>query len=178
VSDLTVLIGGARAGKSALALKLAGNWGGDVAYVATAEAGDDEMADRIARHRSERPKTWATIEAPLELRRAVAKLDGLVIVDCLTLWVANLIARGDDEDSVVAEAVAVADAAARREAPTIVVTNEVGLGIVPQTESGREYRDVLGAVNRVFVDRSSRAAFVVAGRPLPLETAAWPGIHD
>ena len=174
---LVVLIGGARAGKSALAVRLASDWGGDVAYVATAEPGDDEMADRIARHRAERPERWATIEEPLELRRAVAKLDGLVIVDCLTLWVANLIARGDDEDAVVVEAVAVADAAAGRHAPTIVVTNEVGLGIVPPTESGREFRDVLGAVNRAFVDRSSHAAFVVAGRPLPLETDAWPGVH-
>jgi adenosylcobinamide kinase/adenosylcobinamide-phosphate guanylyltransferase len=176
--NLVVLIGGARAGKSALAVKLASDWEGDVAYVATAEAGDGEMADRIARHRSERPETWATIEEPLELRRAVAKLAGLVIVDCLTLWVANLIARGDDEDAVVVEAVAVADVAAVREAPTIVVTNEVGLGIVPPTESGREYRDVLGAVNSVFVDRSSHAAFVVAGRPLPLEPSAWPGVDE
>jgi adenosylcobinamide kinase / adenosylcobinamide-phosphate guanylyltransferase len=176
--NLVILIGGARAGKSDLAVKLADRWGGDVTYVATAEAGDEEMAARIARHRAERPAKWATIEVPLELRQAVSELDELLIVDCLTLWVANLIARGDDEDDVVGEAVAVADAAAGRRAPTIVVTNEVGLGIVPPTESGREYRDVLGAVNRVFVDRSSHAAFVVAGRPLPLETAAWPGVHD
>jgi adenosyl cobinamide kinase/adenosyl cobinamide phosphate guanylyltransferase len=159
-------------------VELARRWGSAVTYVATAEADDEEMAQRIARHRAERPATWATIEEPLELRRVLSSANELAIVDCLTLWVANLLARGDAEDLVVSEAAAVAAVASDRGAPTIVVTNEVGLGIVPATVSGRAYRDVLGSVNRVFVERSSHAAFVVAGQLLPLESVDWPAPHE
>jgi len=165
--SLVVLLGGARAGKSALAVELARRWDGPVAYVATAEPGDDEMVRRIERHRAERSTDWATIEEPLALRNALAGLDAdtLAVVDCLTLWVANLLARGN---SVLDEAEAVAELAAARTAPVIVVTNEVGLGVVPATPAGREYRDLLGAVNAAFVRRADDAAFVVAGRPFPL----------
>jgi adenosyl cobinamide kinase/adenosyl cobinamide phosphate guanylyltransferase len=165
--SLVVLLGGARAGKSTLAVELAREWDGPVAYVATAEAGDEEMARRIARHRRERPGEWGTIEEPFALREALGRIEAgtYVIVDCLTLWVANLLARGDD---VLAEADAAADAAAARDAPTVVVTNEVGLGVVPANPLGREYRDLLGAVNAAFVSRADEAAFVVAGRALPL----------
>ena len=169
--SLTVLLGGARAGKSALALELARDQGAPVIYIATAEAGDEEMASRIAHHRSERPETWRTIEEPIALRSAVAAVepDACVVVDCLTLWVANLLARGDD---VLSEAEAVAELAAGRPGPTIVVSNEVGLGIVPASPVAREYRDLLGAVNAAFVRRADDAAFVVAGRAIPLQ-AEW-----
>lgn len=165
--SLVVLLGGARAGKSALAIGLAGRWDGPVAYVATAEPGDDEMVRRIERHRAERSTEWTTIEEPHALRAALDGLDAstLAIVDCLTLWVANLLARGDP---VLDDARAVAELAAERRAPVIAVTNEVGLGVVPATPAGREYRDVLGAVNAIFVRRARDAAFVVAGRPFPL----------
>lgn len=173
--SLVVLLGGARAGKSALAVTLAERWNGPVAYVATAEAGDDEMARRIEQHRAERSRSWTTIEEPLALRDALGTLAGdtLAIVDCLTLWVANLLTRGD---AVVAEAEAVAAVAAARAAPVIVVTNEVGLGVVPPSAVGREYRDVLGTVNAAFVRRATDAAFVVAGRPLPLSPAWQPEV--
>ena len=166
--SLVVLLGGARAGKSALAVELAERWDGDVAYVATAEAGDDEMARRIERHRTERSPRWRTIEEPLELRDVLDSLhaETLAIVDCLTLWVANVLARGKE---ALAEAEVVAELAATRRSPVIAVTNEVGLGIVPATAAGREYRDVLGAVNAIFVRNAHDAAFVVAGRPFPLE---------
>jgi adenosyl cobinamide kinase/adenosyl cobinamide phosphate guanylyltransferase len=172
--SLVVLLGGARAGKSALAVELAKRWYGDVAYVATAEAGDDEMASRIKQHRADRSPEWTTIEEPVALRDVLARLDGrtLVVVDCLTLWVANLIARGE---SVLDEAEAVAELAAKRPAPVIAVTNEVGLGIVPATPAGREYRDLLGSVNAIFVRRARDAAFVVAGRPFPLMEDWSPG---
>lgn len=171
--SLTVLLGGARAGKSALALELAGHHDGPVVYVATAEPGDDEMAARIAQHRHERPAEWRTVEEPFELRSALASVEpeSCVVVDCLTLWVSNLLTRGDD---VVAEAEAIAELAAGRAAPTIVVSNEVGLGIVPASPVAREYRDVLGAVNAAFVRRAADAAFVVAGRALPLQEGWRP----
>jgi adenosyl cobinamide kinase/adenosyl cobinamide phosphate guanylyltransferase len=165
--SLVVLLGGARAGKSALAVELAREWDGPVAYIATAEARDEEMARRIARHRDERPARWSTIEEPIALREALGRVDAgtYVVVDCLTLWVANLLERGDD---VLAEAGAAANVAAERDAPTVVITNEVGLGIVPATVLGRDFRDLLGAVNAAFVNRADDAAFVVAGRALPL----------
>jgi adenosyl cobinamide kinase/adenosyl cobinamide phosphate guanylyltransferase len=171
---MTVLLGGARAGKSSVALELARRWDGGVAFVATAEAGDEEMAARIARHRSERPESWTTVEEPLELLHTIEGLPTqLVVVDCLTLWVANLLGRGDGAHAVEAEAERVASALAWRNAPSIVVTNEVGLGVVPPTPLGREYRDVLGGVNRTFVAHSTRAALVVAGRLLPLDRVEW-----
>lgn len=177
---LVVLVGGARAGKSALAADLARHWEGQVTYVATAEAGDEEMSSRIERHRSERPAEWTTVEEPLHLREALAGLgDGaLGVVDCLTLWVANLLERGDSEQAIVEDAEAVAVAARAHAAPVVVITNEVGLGIVPATPSGRLYRDLLGRVNSTFVRHADRAGFVVAGRLVPLEPPAalgdWP----
>jgi adenosylcobinamide kinase / adenosylcobinamide-phosphate guanylyltransferase len=179
---LVVLVGGARAGKSALAADLARRWEGQVTYVATAEAGDEEMRSRIERHRAERPAEWTTVEEPLRLRAALAGLDdgALAVVDCLTLWVANLLGRGDSEQAIVEEAEAAAAAARARAAPVVVVTNEVGLGIVPATPSGRVYRDLLGRVNSTFVGQADRAGFVVAGRLLPLDPPAalgdwaWP----
>ena len=116
---LFVLVGGARAGKSALAADLAGRWEGPVAFVATAEPGDDEMRSRIARHRAERPAGWTTLEEPLRLRDVIVDLDdgALAVVDCLTLWVANLLERGDSEQEIVEEAEAVAAAASARASP-------------------------------------------------------------
>jgi adenosylcobinamide kinase / adenosylcobinamide-phosphate guanylyltransferase len=174
---LVVLIGGARAGKSALAAELAGRFDGAVAVVATAEARDEEMRARIEHHRATRPAAWTTIEEPLELREALAALDdhAFVVIDCLTLWVANVLERGDSEETIVAEAKAVAAIAAARAVPVVAVTNEVGLGVVPATPLGREYRDLLGAVNAAFVERADQAALVVAGRLLRLEPAAALG---
>jgi adenosylcobinamide kinase/adenosylcobinamide-phosphate guanylyltransferase len=171
--SLTVLLGGARAGKSALALELARDQDAPVVYVATAEAGDEEMASRIAQHRIERPEMWRTVEEPIALRSAVAAVepDACVVVDCLTLWVANLLARGDD---VLPQAEAVAQLATERPGPTIVVSNEVGLGIVPASPVAREYRDLLGAVNTAFVRRADDAAFVVAGCAIPLQPGWRP----
>lgn len=171
--SLVVLTGGARAGKSELALRYASRWQGPVAYVATAEGRDEEMTRRIERHRAERPGDWLTVEEPLALREVLESLGGrLAIVDCLTLWVANLLERGDGEQAILEEAAETAAAAAARRVPTIVVTNEVGLGVVPATPLGRAYRDLLGSVNRVFVERADDARLVVAGRALRLEL--WP----
>jgi adenosyl cobinamide kinase/adenosyl cobinamide phosphate guanylyltransferase len=174
---LVVLVGGARAGKSAVAADLGRRWEGPVAFVATADAGDEEMRLRIERHRAERPAGWRTVEEPLRLRDALVGLDdgALAVVDCLTLWVANLLERGDSEQEIVAEAEVVAAVARARVAPVVVVTNEVGLGIVPATPSGRAYRDLLGRVNSTFVEQADRAALVVAGRLLRLDPPAALG---
>jgi len=171
--SLVVLLGGARSGKSTLALELAAAAGASVAFVATGEALDDEMAARIAAHRAERPADWLTIEEPLELDRALDAVaaDTTCVVDCLTLWVSNRLLRGDDAAVVAEEAAACAARAAARPGLTVAVSNEVGLGIVPGTPLGRTYRDVLGVVNRVWADAAEWAGFVVAGRILRLESA-------
>jgi adenosylcobinamide kinase / adenosylcobinamide-phosphate guanylyltransferase len=174
--SLVLLLGGARSGKSALALRLARESRAPVVFVATAEALDDEMRERIARHRAERDRAWRTVEEPVALEAALraAPPDACVVVDCLSLWVANLLGRGADAVEVEAEAAAAASAAAERGARTIAVTNEVGLGVVPATPLGRAYRDVLGRVNQTWAARAQKAAFVVAGRALPLhEGLEW-----
>jgi adenosylcobinamide kinase / adenosylcobinamide-phosphate guanylyltransferase len=167
---LTLLLGGARSGKSARALDLAADWQGQVVFVATAEAGDPEMAARIARHRLERPASWRTVEAPLELVRAFDSIPdrAFVILDCLTLWVANAIEAGWSDEDVERAGAAVATIVAGREQPTVVVSNEVGLGLVPQTPLGRTYRDLLGRVNALFAAEAENAYLMVAGRTLEL----------
>lgn len=166
---LTVLLGGARSGKSRLAVELAAASGAPVTFVATGEAGDEEMAARIADHRRERPEGWTTVEEPLELEAALRSADPAhtLVVDCLTLWTANALAR-EDPAAVLADATSAAACAAGRDGLTIAVSNEVGLGIVPLEPLSRTYRDLLGSVNRVWVEASTDTALVVAGRMLPL----------
>jgi adenosylcobinamide kinase/adenosylcobinamide-phosphate guanylyltransferase len=167
---LVLLLGGARSGKSALALERGRAWGGPVTLIATGEAGDEEMAERIRRHRAERPAEWSTIEEPLDLAGALARVDddSAALIDCLSLWVANLLGRGDGDDAVEEQAAAVAAQAAARGGLTVAVSNEVGLGVVPDTALGRRYRDVLGRVNANWAAAADEAQFVVAGRPLRL----------
>jgi adenosylcobinamide kinase / adenosylcobinamide-phosphate guanylyltransferase len=168
---LVVLLGGARSGKSARAVELAARRGGPVTFVATAEPGDDEMAARIAAHRAARPTDWATVEEPLDLTGplAAAGPDATVVLDCLSLWAANAIGRGDADAEIEADAARAAAVAAARPGLTVVVSNEVGLGIVPENALGRRYRDVLGRVNATWVGAADEASLVVAGRSLRLE---------
>ena len=166
----TLLIGGARGGKSTLAMRLASAFEGPVTMVATAEARDDDMAERIRRHREARPAGWVTIEAPFDLLGAIKGVgeEPFVILDCLTLWVANALEAGWSDEDVERAGAAVARIAAARDQPTVVVSNEVGLGVVPPTPLGRTYRDLLGRVNALFAAEADEAYLLVAGRSLQL----------
>jgi adenosyl cobinamide kinase/adenosyl cobinamide phosphate guanylyltransferase len=166
--SLIVLLGGARSGKSALAQRLAG---AEATLIATARAVDSEMAERIRRHRDERPSAWTTVEEPIDLCRALAAVapDATVVVDCLSLWTANLLEAGWTDAEVEQEGESAAASAAGRPGTTIVVSNEVGLGIVPVTPLGRRYRDVHGRVNASWANAADRAVLVIAGRLLDLE---------
>lgn len=168
---LTLLTGGARSGKSALAVRRAARSGAPVVFVATGQARDGEMADRIARHQQERPPGWATVEAPVDLAAAVREIapGRTVIVDCLSLWVSNLLERGDDEPAVLRQAEELARWAAAYPGTVLVVTNEVGLGIVPMHPLSRAYRDHLGRVNALVCAHADLAQLVVAGRTLTLD---------
>jgi len=171
-----VLLGGARSGKSTLASKLASASDRAVVIVVTAEARDEEMTERIQRHRAARPSSWETVEAPRAVAEAVRELgpEAFAVLDCLTLWVSNEIEAGLGDDEIVDEAREIATTLAKRDAPAVVVTNEVGLGIVPMHELARRYRDTLGRVNTAFVSEAERAFFVVAGKGLPLEDVSLP----
>lgn len=178
---LIVLVGGARSGKSALAQQMAEGYGHGPILVATAEALDGEMAARVACHRAERGPEWTTVEEPREL---AAAFDGCpshapLVVDCLTLWVSALIHDGLDDDAIAARSSGASDVARRRSGPTIVVTNEVGQGVVPATPLGRRFRDLQGRVNAEWVRRADRAFLVVAGAVVELApaTTAVPLAH-
>jgi adenosylcobinamide kinase / adenosylcobinamide-phosphate guanylyltransferase len=167
---LVLILGGARSGKSGLALRLAERAHAPLFFIATGEPGDDEMADRIDRHRGERSPEWTTIEESAELERALRSVPAgaTAVVDCLSLWVSNLIESRSVQE--IEDAAAAAAAAAHARAGlTVAVTNEVGLGIVPVNPLARSYRDVLGRVNAVWVEASDEAYFVVAGRMLQLQ---------
>jgi adenosylcobinamide kinase/adenosylcobinamide-phosphate guanylyltransferase len=159
--------------------------GGDhVLFVATAEAGDEDMAQRIARHQQERPASWRTLETPRQVGRAIAlHLDDtpVVVVDCLTLLVSNtLLHCGTSPDHVVAEAAVQEEVAAllqtcqARAATCIVVSNEVGLGLVPDNPLGRLYRDLLGKANQTLAAHAEAVYFMVAGLPVDVKALASP----
>ena len=141
-----------------------------VTVIATAEPRDDEMAERIRVHREERPSVWSTIEEPLQLEQAIAGVDEgeTLVIDCLTLWVSNLLERGDSDGEVDAQSSTALRRAGSRGGLTLVVSNEVGLGIVPANELARRFRDVLGRVNARWAAAADEALFLVAGRALAL----------
>ena len=172
---LTLVLGGARAGKSTYAQELAAG-GERVLFVATAEAGDRDMEARIEAHRESRPAAWDTIEEPLDLVGALAPLADrydMVLLDCLTLWVSNLLLReGEDEAGnagIPAEVRGLLEAYERGTASWIVVSNEVGLGVVAPTRLGRLYADELGRANQIVAAAADDVIFLAAGLPLNLK---------
>ena len=186
---LILILGGARSGKSAFAERLATNSGRSVVFIATATAGDEEMRQRIIRHRAARPATWHTIEEPLDLASAVlraSEVADVLLLDCITLWLNNLFAqRGGDHESEEGpyEASRLFDEAAIEETEALlraaqslepgkallIVTNEVGLGIVPAYPLGRLYRDTLGIVNQRLARAADRVYLMIAGMGIDLK---------
>ena len=163
----TLFLGGARSGKSRLAQAAAEALPGALVYVATATAGDDEMADRIARHRDDRGDRWRTVEAPLMLAAAMtAAGPAIVLVDCLTLWLSNLMLGDHDIDAATADLIA---AIRQTSGPLFLVGNEVGLGIVPDTPLGRRFRDAAGRLNQQVAATVDRVEFVAAGLSMRLK---------
>ncbi len=173
MASTTLVLGGARSGKSRFALERHASTT-RVVFVATALADDAEMAARIAQHRAERPPHWRTVEEPCELvpclRDACAAADA-VIVDCLTLWVSNLMLRGEPDEQVFKRADEVAALLALQPADVTVVSNEVGLGVHPASDDGRHFRDLLGGVNQRVAAAVDRVVLMVAGVPLPVKDA-------
>ena len=167
---LTLVLGGARSGKSRYAEGLVTALPGPWTYVATGQAFDDEMRARIAQHRAERVPGWLTVDAPVDLPGALAGAGSApVLVDCLTLWVSNLLLAGADVAAAVAELRAALRA---RAAATVLVSNEVGMGIVPDNALARAFRDAAGRLHQQVAADADRVVLVVAGLPLAVKGTA------
>jgi adenosylcobinamide kinase/adenosylcobinamide-phosphate guanylyltransferase len=162
---IILVTGGARSGKSTRAEARARAFPGRPVYVATAEALDAEMRERIAKHRARRGNEWLECETPLELVTALAETDGqgARLVDCLTLWLSNLMHAERDWER---EAILLAEMLARQNSPVVLVTNEVGLGIVPDNALARRFRDAAGILNQMVARVADEVEFVVAGLPM------------
>lgn len=171
---LVLVLGGCRSGKSAFALRHAAELGSGGMFIATCPVLDDEMRERIRRHREERRGLdWDTVEEETDLAGALARCrpDGVVLIDCLTLWVNNVMHHGDvagkppGEDDLAALSLRMADAALARRGTTVAVANEVGLGVVPDNPLARRFRDLAGRVNQTVAARADEVYFMVAGLP-------------
>jgi adenosylcobinamide kinase/adenosylcobinamide-phosphate guanylyltransferase len=179
-----LILGGARSGKSRFAQELAQRWGGNVLFVATAEAGDNDMRQRIEKHRQNRPSDWRTLETTRDIGVCIEKecgRAGTVLVDCITLLVSNIFNRYSEADlekteeqelevQVLAEITALVEIIARTPADFIIVSNELGLGLVPSNRMGRLYRDLLGRANQVLAQYADEVYLMVAGIPLMIKS--------
>lgn len=166
-----LVIGGARSGKSRHAQAIAEGACPAPVFIATAQAFDDEMRDRIARHRADRHSHWRTIEAPIDLAAAIAREDragGVILIDCLTLWASNLLLAGGDPAPHVT---ALLESIASPHGQVIMVANETGLGIVPDNALARAFRDLAGTINQYVAAAVDRVDLVVAGLVMPIKRA-------
>jgi len=163
---ITLVLGGARSGKSAFALASAGEKKGEKYFFATAEGRDAEMEERIARHRTARPPDWKTVEAPLDLVGPLQKEnrpDAVVVIDCLTLWLSNLLDKRKKEPFILTKIDQLSEALANFSGRSWLVSNEVGLGVVPGTPLGREFRDLSGIMNQRIAKIANEVYWVSAG---------------
>jgi adenosylcobinamide kinase/adenosylcobinamide-phosphate guanylyltransferase len=169
ISPLTFILGGARSGKSRFAESLVAASGLDRHYIATGRAWDEEMRERIDKHRADRGPSWTTHEEPLDLAGRLAAIDGegrAVLVDCLTLWVTNLMMA---ERDMAAEFAALAAFLPKARARLVLVSNEVGLGIVPENRMARDFRDHAGRLHQMIAAAAAEVYFVAAGLPLKMK---------
>jgi adenosylcobinamide kinase/adenosylcobinamide-phosphate guanylyltransferase len=174
LSFLIFITGGARSGKSKLALQLAERAGGKVAFIATARAEDDEMAERILIHQESRPKEWTTIEEPVDVPGAIAKVadHDLIIMDCLTLLLSNLMLDNsslDEIDGILGKMEDLVKASRSFKGTVIVVSNEVGMGIVPENELARKFRDLAGRANQIMAKAADEVYLCVSGVPVNIK---------
>ncbi len=166
---ITFILGGARSGKSTHALTLGERFAGSHIFIATAQALDGEMADRIKHHRAERSDHWKTIEEPLDIAAAIAEhagRDQTILIDCLTLWLSNIFHHQGDPDSEITKLI---NTLAQTTGNIILVSNEIGLGLVPETSMGRQFRDAQGRLNQKVAAVSDIVEFIAAGIPLRLK---------
>jgi adenosylcobinamide kinase/adenosylcobinamide-phosphate guanylyltransferase len=171
---LILILGGVRSGKSHYAQQLASDDGGSVLFLATAEAGDDEMKRRISKHKSSRPASWTTIEEPLDITSALKSKSAtadVVLIDCITVWLSNLLLRenGATEKEMLAEIDKLLKAYKQGKASYIIVSGEVGMGIVPEYPLGRVFRDFLGLANQRLAVKADRVVLMVAGIPVDVK---------
>jgi len=172
MAKLIFISGGTRSGKSRLAEELAGRYGDPLLYVATAHAGDTEMAARIARHQERRGPAWQTVEEPYELMSVIAGHDGwfkAILVDCITLWLTNLLLSSDRNETALEKVRELAAAAKILRSPLILVSNETGMGIVPENELARRFRDLAGEANEILATAADEAYVMFSGLPLKLK---------
>jgi len=177
MSQTIFITGGTRSGKSRYAEQLAVNYGAPTCYLATAQSLDDEMGQRIRKHQQRRGETWRTIEEPLHLTQVLAANDGIfnaILVDCLTLWLSNLLLLYEDlgeeaESRIMDDVQRLATTLRGMTTPTILVSNEVGMGIVPDHRLGRIFRDIAGQTNQIMAAAASEAWLVASGIPLRLK---------
>ncbi len=169
MTEIILLTGGARSGKSKMALQIASEQSTKI-FVATAEPLDQEMAERIRLHRQERDQDWITIDEPVLLEKTLKENPkGIIVLDCMTLWLSNLLMRSYSEEQIKMEIERLSEALPKRNATTIIVTNEVGMGIVPERPSGRLFRDLAGLANQTIASIAHRVIFMVSGIPLFLK---------
>jgi adenosylcobinamide kinase/adenosylcobinamide-phosphate guanylyltransferase len=177
VASSHLVLGGARSGKSRFAVGLQPARA-RVGVVATAEARDADMAQRIARHRAERPGHWLTVEEPYDLVAAMERLAGqavdAILVDCLTLWVANRLLRGETDTVVLGAVERLTDLLARLRPPVVIVSNEVGQGVHPATAEGRLFQDLLGLVNQRVAAACDQVTLMIAGVPVTVKSPPSP----
>lgn len=172
MSTTIFISGGARSGKSRLAERLAEGFGEPLCYLATGEARDGEMAERIELHRQRRGSAWQTVEEPLQLVAAIRVADGhcrAILVDCITLWISNLLFQHDACEPVLAEVRALAELFPTLRTPLILVSNEVGMGIVPENALARSFRDLAGQANQTLAEAADEAYVTISGIPLKLK---------
>lgn len=172
MSNIIFVTGGARSGKSNFAVKLANESKGKIAFIATAFAGDDEMKRRIELHRESRPKEWTTVEEPLDLAKAIELVSDhdVIIVDCITLYLSNLFCNNlIGEDKILNNIKKTIESAKRFRGTIIIISNELGMGIVPENRMAREFRDIAGRANQIIAEVANKIYVCFSGIPLQIK---------